>query len=205
MEHDNEPTLRDLIALLRRGLLLALAAALVAAVATFFLSRALTPTYEARATVVASAQDPNQRDFGITLVTAPTLDVATYQAAIRSRPVLIDALRAAMRTSPSPDAVDALGRALTLRAEDARTSSVLRIMVRGESPTVVRDQANAVAHAAVRWDEQRATRSLETIIESLQAQIASIDAELAAASDDAPVAGLQRNRSDLQLQLSSAP
>ncbi len=204
MEHDNEPTLRDLFALLRRGLLFAAGAAVVVGSATFFISRTLPPSYEARATLVASAQDPNQRDFGVTLVTAPTLDVATYQAAIRSRQVLAEALREVTGVTPSSIAVDDLYAALIVRAEDARTSSLLRVLVRDDEPTVARDLANAVAAAAVNWDELRATRSLETIIESLQAQIASIDAELAAAADDTPVEGLVRNRAELQLQLSSA-
>ena len=204
MDHDNEPTLRDLIALLRRGLLIAFGAALIAGVATFFISRTLPPSYEARATLVASAQDPNQRDFGVTLVTAPTLDVATYQAAIRSRQVLAESLRVVTGTTPSSIAVDELDGSLTVRAEDARTSSLLRVLVRDEDPHVARDLANAIAAAAVRWDEQRATRSLETIVASLQAQIASIDAELTAAGADTPVEGLVRNRAELQLQLSSA-
>ena len=204
MEHDNEPTLRDLIGLMRRGFVLAFLVAALVAATTFFVSRALPPTYEARATLVVSAQDPNQRDFGVTLVTAPTLDVTTYQAAIRSRQVLAEALREVTGTTPSSAAVDDLGEALTLRAEDARTSSVIRVLVRDEDPVSGSALANAVASAAVRWDGRRATRSLETIIDSLEAQIAAIDAELAAAADEAPVDGLTRNRAEHQLQLSSA-
>ena len=204
MEHDNEPTLRDLIALLRRGLVTALVAAAVVALATFLVSRTLPSSFEARATLVASAQDPNQRDFGVTLVTAPTLDVATYQAAIRSRQVLAEALREVSSTTPTSRSVDDLADVLTLRADDARTSSVIRVLVRDENPARASALANAIAQAAVRWDGQRATRSLETIIASLEAQIAAIDAELAAAIDDVPVEGLSRNRAELQLQLSSA-
>jgi capsular exopolysaccharide synthesis family protein len=200
----SEPTLRDLFALIRRGLPLALAAAIVVSVATFFINRNTPPVYAATATVLASAQDPNQRDFGVTLVTAPPLDIATYQAAIRSRQVLADALLDLTGSVPSRVEVDVLGGSLALRAEEARTSSILRVTVRDEDPTRASDRANAVAAAAVRWDEQRATRSLETIVASLQAQIASIDAELAAASADVPVEGLTRNRAELQLQLSSA-
>jgi polysaccharide biosynthesis transport protein len=204
VHHDDEPTLRDLIELLRRGLVLALAAAVLAAVATFFISRLMPPTFEARAGLVASMQDPNQRDFGTTLVTAPALEPATYQAAIRSRPVLASALQGVTGTTPTSADVDDLEEALTVRVEDARASSVLRVSVRDQDPERAARLANAIASAAVHWDEQRATRSLETIIESLQAQIAAIDQELAAATDDTPIEGLQRNRADLQLQLSSA-
>ena len=91
--HDNEPKLNELVALARRGLVLALLGAFVAAASTYFIVRETPPTYEARASLVTSAQDPNQRDFGTTLVTAPALDVATYRVAITSRPVIVDALR----------------------------------------------------------------------------------------------------------------
>ena len=203
MEHDQEPTLRDLIELLRRGLLLAVAAAVVAGVATYLISRWLTPTYEAQATVVTSSQDPNQRSFGTTLVTAPPLDIASYRAAVASRPVLADAWRRVVGAAPTDAELDALQRSLTVRSEGTNVSSLLRLLVRDTDPARARDLANAIALAAVAWDEQRATRSLETIVESLQAQIASIDDELAIETGQAAEA-LLRTRGDLALQLSSA-
>ena len=204
MDHDNEPTLRDLIALIRRGLLVAVLLAGATAGVTYYLTSNIPPSYEAVAMLLVSAQDPNQRDFGVTLVTAPPLDSATYLAAIRSRQVLADALRDARGTEPGPLDVDALAGAVTVRAEDARTSSIIRVLVRSDDPGEARDLATAVAGAAVRWDEARATRSLETIIASLDAQIASIDAEIQTADADTPIDGLTRNRAELQLQLSSA-
>jgi non-specific protein-tyrosine kinase len=201
--YDAEPILLDLIKLVRRGLLLAGLVALVAAAAAFFVSRALPPVHQAQATVVSSAQDPNQRDFGTTLVTAPPLSTASYLVAIGSRPVLADALQVLEGRTPTVDEVDELEEALTVRAEGTTTSALIRLQVRAHEPTRARDMANAVAEAAVRWDQQRATRSLEHIIASLGAQIASIDAELAATTD-APSDGLTRARSDLALQLSSA-
>ena len=203
MEHDNEPTLRDLIELLRRGLLLAAAAAVVAAVATYALSRVVAPTFEAQATVVTSSQDPNQRSFGTTLVTAPPLDAASYRAAIGGRTVLAAALSTVDGAAPTSIETEQLGKALTVRSEGTNTASLFRLQVRDGSAERARDLANAIAAAAVAWDEQRATRALEVIVESLQAQIASIDLEITA-SGDAPVEGLVRTRADLALQLSSA-
>ena len=207
MEHTDEPTLRDLIDLLRRGLWLAAVAALIAAAGAYLVVREVPPTYQATATLIVSAQDPNQRSFGTTLVTAPALDVATYRSAITSRPVLMDAYRELHalggETSSSADVARFIGP-VTVRAEDARASSILRVQAQANDPARARDVANAVAAAAVRWDEQRATRSLETIIASLNAQLTSIDLELEAATDEAPIEGLLRARGELQLQLSSA-
>jgi len=203
VEHDNEPTLRDLIDLLRHGLLIAIGAAVVVAAAAFLISRAVPPTFEAQATVVTSSQDPNQRSFGTTLVTAPPLDAASYRAAIAGRTVLADALRTIDGTPPSAIAVEDLDKALTVRSEGTNTASLFRLQVRDGDAERARDIANAIAAAAVTWDEQRATRALEVIVESLQAQIASIDLEIAAAGDT-PIEGLTRTRADLALQLSSA-
>jgi hypothetical protein len=151
--------------------------------------------------VVTSSQDPNQRDFGTTLVTAPPLDAATYRAAVASRAVLADALRRG-RTAPSPTVADRgrrtrQGAHRPLRGQQ-HVASLFRVLVRDDDPERARDLANAIAAAAVAWDEQRATRALETIVESLEAQIASIDAEIAAAGDVHPIEGLVRTRADLR-------
>ena len=203
-DHDTEPTLRDLIALIRRGLLVALFFAVAAGAATYYLTSNVPPSYEAGATLLVSAQDPNQRDFGVTLVTAPPLDSATYLAAIRSRQMIADALFFMRGVEPNPLEVDALVAAVTVRADDARTSSIIRVVVRDDDPDQARTLANAIASAAVRWDVARATRSLATIISSLEAQISAVDTELQAADATTPIDGLTRNRAELQLQLSSA-
>lgn len=204
VDHDAEPTLQDGIALIRRGLVAAVVVATVVAMVTYVLTSALPPRYEASATLLVSAQDPNQRYYGVTLVTAPPLDPATYVAAIRSREVLADALRDAGGSDPSPFHVDDVAATVTVRAQDARISSNIMVFVRREAPGEARDLANAIAAAAVRWDRERATRTLETIIVSLEGQIASLDEEIRTAGFDAPIDGLMQNRAELQLQLSSA-
>lgn len=210
MEYENEPTLRDLMDLVRRGLASAVVAAIALGVAAYLLTGLQTPIYEAQATVLTSSQDPNQRDFGTTLVTAPTLDIESYVTAATSRPVLADAYERATGRAPDRTQLRDLQKATVVRAEQANASSTMRLLVSDENPRVARDLANALADALVAWDVQRATRSLETIIDSLEAQIEAIDAELGvAAASDAPAngattSGLERARADLTLQLSSA-
>ncbi|HZJ09912.1 MAG TPA: hypothetical protein VFD39_09470, partial [Trueperaceae bacterium] len=93
MDQQQEPTLRDLLLLLKRGLPFALAVAIGAAGLTFVLSNRLTPEYEAAATLLASRPNSNlQGSFGVSLVTAPVIDITAYQAAAGSSPVLGDAL-----------------------------------------------------------------------------------------------------------------
>lgn len=207
--HDDEISLLDLLLLLRRGLVPAVLIAMAAGVGTYLVRGLSSPTYVAQATILTASQDPNQRDFGTTLVTAPPLDVATYRAAIASRPVIAAALAALKDEAPTEQEMNGLLGAVSVRSEGTAASSILRIQVRDLDPDRARDLANAVATAALTWDAQRATRTLESIIDSLQAQIASVDEELAlASSSDAlettGVAGLERNRAELSLQLSSA-
>jgi capsular exopolysaccharide synthesis family protein len=196
-------TLRGLVDLLRRGFWVAVTAAALVGLLAYAASTLATPRYVAQSTIVTTSQDPNQRNFGTTLVTAPTLAVATYRGAIVSRTLLTSALLTLRGREPTASEILDLQRALTVRSEDAQASAFLRITVEDDDPVEARDLANAIAEAAVRWDVERATRTLETIIESLTAQIASIDEELAAvAQGDAT--GLHVTRADLALQLSSA-
>ena len=84
------------------------------------------------------------------------------------------------------------------------STTVIRLEVLAAQPELAARIANAVAAAAIAWDEGRATRSLETIIVALQSQIAGIDVELASPLDDNTRAGLLGSRGDLSIQLSSA-
>jgi polysaccharide biosynthesis transport protein len=201
-ERNDEVSLAELYRWFTRYLRFVLVAAAFAGVATFVLSRLAAPVFDATATVVVSAQQPDHAALGTTLVTAPPLAVATYRAAVTSEPVLVDALRSLDGGTPSMDAVTALTRALTVRADGAGASSLLSITVRNGAAQRAADLADAVALAAVRWDQARAANALETIIASLEAQIGAIDAELEYAAGT--VAGLERARADLQLRLSSA-
>lgn len=203
MPRDREPSARDVADLLVRGLLPALAVAAVVAGLTFFLSSQREPLYQAQATVVTTAQDPAQRTFGSTLVTAPALATATYRAAAVSRAVVAAAWSEVEGQPPTEQELTRFASSVSVRSEDANVSALLRITVQAPGPSEARQRADAVARALVAWDEQRATRSLETIIESLAAQIETIERELEIADAQA-VAGLERTQADLMLQLSSA-
>jgi polysaccharide biosynthesis transport protein len=201
MDETIELTLRDVLEFVRRGLLWALLLAVLAATIGFALSRRIEPTYLARATLVATHLDPSARAFGTVLLTAPPLDAGTYRTAILSRAVIgpaVESLTEAGITS------GVLGGQLAVTTEGTTATTIIRIEVRSTDAARSAAIANAVAEAAVRWDEGRATRTLETIIDALQAQIEGIDAELSTPLDDNTREGLLRSRGDLSIQLSSA-
>ena len=202
--------MRDLFALIRRGLIFALAVAIGAAALTYFLSKRTTPEYDATATVLASRPNANlQGNFGVNLVTAPAIDVSAYQAAAKSHTVLVEALALLGVSSPSAQTVTDFAKLITVRVETASQSSLLRITFRDADPRAAAAGANAVSQALLAWEEKRATQNLQVIVDTLESQIAALDLEIGRAqlSPGGPgdtVEGLQSLRADRALQLNSA-
>src|SRR5690606_17754599 len=162
VDQQQEPTLRDLLLLLRRGLPFALAVAIGAAALTYFLSERLTPEYEASATLLASRPNSNlQGSFGVSLVTAPVLDISAYQAAATSNPVLHDALGMLGIDSATPAELRDFEDLVSVRVENAQQSSLLHISVRNADPQMAARAANALSNAMLLWDTRRATQNLQ--------------------------------------------
>jgi len=202
MEEPIELSLRDLFDFVRRGLVWALLAAAVGGLVAFALTSRIEPTYRAMATLVATHVNPSTQAFGNVLVTAPSLDAGTYRTAILSRAVTDPA--AGILAATGVETGGRLGGRLSVATSGTTSTTVIRLEVLAPQPELAARIANAVATAAIEWDEGRATRSLETIIVALQSQIAGIDAELASPLDDNTRDGLLRSRGDLSIQLSSA-
>ena len=202
MQEPIELSLSDLFGFLRRGLGWALLAAVAGGVLAYALTNRIEPTYRAVATLVASHADPSTRTFGNVLVTAPTLDAQSYRTAILSRAVIDPAT--AILAADGIDTGTRLGEQLRVTTSGSLATTVIRVEVLASQPERAAQIANAVARAAVEWDEARATRSLETIIIALQSQIDGIDVELATPLDENTRDGLLRSRGDLSIQLSSA-
>ena len=202
MNDDTNPTPREIVGFLRRGLLWALLAAAIAGAAVYTYTRGLEPTYVARATLVASHTDPAARSFGAVLLTAPPLDAGTYRTAIMSRAVMGPA--ASILSVSGWEGITNIGGHVGVSTEGTSATTVIRINGRSSDPQLAAAIADAVARSVILWDRARATGALETIIEALTAQIAGIDAELASDLDANTRDGLLRNRGDLTIQLSSA-
>lgn len=209
IEFQEEPTFRDLVRLLRSGLVVALAVGVGAAILTYVLTKRLAPTYQATATVLASQPDSALQQFGVSLVTAPTVDVTAYEAAATSNPVVTTAMQSLGTKDPTEKQIVKLLKKVSVRVDSGQKSSLLHIDVKNVSPVMAASTANALANALLAWDKQRATQNLGKIVDALQGQITSLDAQIAqtrAAELPTPgqVTGLESLRAQRTLQLNSA-
>src|SRR5690606_38653482 len=179
VDQQQEPTLRDLLLLLKRGLPFALAVAIGAAALTYFLSDRLAPEYEASATLLASRPNSNlQGSFGVSLVTAPVIDISAYQAAATSSPVLRDALGMLGVEATASDLRD-FEELVSVRVENAQQSSLLHIVVKNADPEMAARAANALSNAMLLWDTRRATQNLQTVVDTLESQLRALNEEIA--------------------------
>jgi non-specific protein-tyrosine kinase len=191
VEYEQELNFRDLAALIRRGLLAATLVALAAAAGTWFLSREQPPVYQASSTLILSQPNTELRSFGVSLVTAPAIDANAYRAAALGTPVLRAALELLGTSDPTAEQLSAFRKKVTIRAQDNRISSLIHADVRDNSPLAASEAANAVASALLNWDAQRAQRNLQTAVDTLEAQIVSLDSQVAGLGDN-PEADSQR-------------
>src|SRR5690625_7955814 len=79
VDDEQELSFRDLFELIRRGFLWALLAGIVVAAATYFISRSQPPIYQATATLILSQPSSDLNRFGVSLVSAPAIDVNAYR------------------------------------------------------------------------------------------------------------------------------
>ena len=211
MEYEEEISLQDPVQLLRRGLVFALAVALGAAGLTYYLSRRMTPEYDSTATLLVSRPGSAQGTFGVSLVTAPTIDITAYQAAAKSYPVLSTALETLGVHDAGVATVGAFSKVVSVRAESAQQSSLLRVTVRDADPSWAAEAANALGNALLGWDIARAKQNLQVLIATLQSQIDAFDAEIVGAStgvgsdasQSTQVEGIKALRADRANQLNA--
>lgn len=142
-------------------------------------------------------------------MTAPPVDIGAYEAAAKSTPVLKGALEDLGSRSASRASIDGLRKRLSVTAEQTKNSSLIHVQVRDPNPSQAAAQANAVAASLLGWDKNRAAGHLQTIVDTLQAQIKALDAEIvsdktnhnASTSD---ISGLQQLKAQQTLELNAA-
>lgn len=192
-ESYDEISLSELYQIVKRGFWLAVCNGAVAATATFVVSRNLEPTFQAESTLLAARTNASDMQrFGVSLATAPAVDVNAYRAAATSGPVLKEALASSLETGGEEAvglSVAALRESVDITTESTNTSSLLRVKVQHNSPEVAASLSNAIAAELIEWDAARATRHLEEIVQILDAQIRAIDSGIEAlqASGAAPI------------------
>ena len=79
MENEQELNFRDLVELVRKGFWWAVLAAVVVAGFVWYFSGRMAPTYQASATLILSQPSSDLNRFGVSLVTAPAIDVNAYR------------------------------------------------------------------------------------------------------------------------------
>lgn len=202
MDNEQELNFRDLIALVRKGFWWAVLAAVVVAGAVWWFSGRMEPTYQATATLILSQPNSELNRFGVSLVTAPAIDVNAYREAAHSHPVVRESMIVQGITAPDARDLEEFGNNLTIRTQENRLSSMLYVDFRSASPEQASAAANAVAAQLLQWDAERATRNLTTIVQTLEAQIAELQAQIDSISGQPDSAAQLDSLGSLQAQQS---
>lgn len=196
----------DLLRFLRQGALWALAVAVLAAVAAYFLSQQLEPRYRTQATVVAAQANQGSADFGATPFVAPMLDVSAYREAALSDPTLRAALDSLgpgasgdLGNEAGPQRLADFRNSLTVRTEETQTTGLLYLAAEAPTPEAAAARANAVTEALLAWDRGRARDSLETLIRTLEARIGALT--LNPTTPDATLQETRLSRAQLRTEL----
>lgn len=129
-----EISLADLFALIKRGLLPAIIAALIVGAAAFVVSLQMDSVYEAKAILVSSSPESVQREFGTTLVSATPLDVNAYRQAIMSTDNVAAAL--ALANLAETLRISDVQKAVSIRTEGSQSSALFHVTVQHEVPSV---------------------------------------------------------------------
>lgn len=168
--------LGQLIRFLWRGLLLALPLAALVAAGVYVVSGRTASTYEASATILAT-KSTNTLSSNATSLSAPPLEAAAYSDIALTRPVLEDAAaRLGVRTLNVVDFRDTVS--VTVEGERDLLSNLIDVQVEAGSARIAARRANALAQALVAWDYRRASQNIGQRIDTLEAQINSLDTSI---------------------------
>lgn len=174
MEFPNETSLKELLRILRRSLLPAAVVALLLGAATYYLRGLAPPTYMAATTLVLSQGNTPASAIGITLLTSPVIDVRAYRSAVESPAMLNEALMALGVEQPTSRDRSALLGQLSVGIEQTPVSSLIHIEAYSDTAAGSKRVVDAVTEALISWDQQRAVRSLDGIVETLESQIQAL-------------------------------
>ncbi|MEX2541100.1 MAG: polysaccharide biosynthesis tyrosine autokinase [Trueperaceae bacterium] len=178
MQQEINVDIGQLLRFVRRGLIPALLVGGLAAFAALQLAGRQEPVFEARATVLAAQTNPGFREFGLSAVSAPPLDVTAYREAGTSDPVLLGALQRMGVTTPGLSDIRRLRGDIRVQAEDTRSSSLIHVVGEGATPDAASNRANAVSNALVEWDRNRASASVDQVVDMLELQVENLSDQI---------------------------
>jgi polysaccharide biosynthesis transport protein len=195
----------DLFRILRRGALFALLLAATAGGAALLLTSRMTPTYAATVGVVASQPQARFGEFG--LVTPPVVDPGVYQSVLLEGDVVAEALLRLDGVRPSERQLEDFIKTMRVRIENTQMSGMVWIEVRHPSPAYAAAAVNAIADRLILWDRERASRAIDRSIAAIEASLATLDVDVAAAQaagDTARVTALTGLRAQRESELGMA-
>ena len=199
----------DLFNFIKRGLIFALPLALALAIGTYFWSKQIKPTYQAQATVIAYKTNNELKQFDTTLVTAPPIDASAYKEALLSYPLITKVLDKLGNSAPSQKEITDLQKLITVRSEEGRSSSSIKISYKDKQAEYAAKVANSLANELIIWENERAAHGPKKIIKSLKSQIETIKVQIAqlklqANPPQSEINGLESNLAKASLQMTTA-
>lgn len=210
MDYPDQNSLSETLRVLTRGFLPAAVVGALLAAGVYYLADRLPDRYASTASLLVVNTGDGPAGFGTSYVAAPRIDAAAYRAAILSGPVLNDAIERLGTSNPTAADREAAADALDISVTEMDDSSVLEIAATGPTVDRAASLADAVAEAAVAWDQRRGARSVESVLRSLSDQIAAADETIAGLTEaGAPQAAIdavlaQRNQVVAQLATAQA-
>jgi polysaccharide biosynthesis transport protein len=170
---DNYIPLADVMRFIRRGLMSAVISALVVGMLVYIVSRQLPKQYDARASLLIAQNNPDFRSLGVPTASVPVLDSSAYRKAALSGPAIQEAMTilGIPKEAQTTQAIEDFRDTITIHVEPAEDSSLLDVIVTGNTAENAALRTNALAQAVVNWEQRRASDSLERAINSLQEQI----------------------------------
>lgn len=173
---DEQADAKLLLKFLLRGLLLALPLGALAAVGAYYLSERLPLTFEAAATILAT-REANTASTTATSLSAPPIEASAYSEIALTRPVLEDALARLGVRGLNAEALEDFREsvAVSVGGERDALSNLITVSVQAPTAAASARRTNAVAQALVAWDYRRASQNVGQRIDTLEAQIRSLD------------------------------
>ncbi len=199
----------ELFQFIKRGIIWALPLALLLAIGVYLFSQTIQPSYQAEAAVLAYKSNNELKQFDTTLVTAPPIDGSAYKEAIYSYPVINSVFEKLGNDEPEQKDINDIKKKVSIRTEEGRSSSTIKISVKDNQPEQASKLANLFADELIAWENQRAAKGPVKIINALEAQIATIKEQivLSKTQPNPPtdeIRGLEAKLADARLQMSNA-
>lgn len=171
---------------IRRGLVPALLSALVVGMLVYVVSRQLPKQYDARASLLIAQNNPDFRSLGIPTASVPVLDSSAYRKAALSGPAIQEAMTilGVPKEEQTTKAIENFRETVTIHVEPAEDSSLLDIIISGDTAENAALRTNALAQAVVNWEQRRASDSIVRAIDSLKEQIDMLSQQISSMQVD---------------------